>query len=58
MELTYAQKEQIYEQGFVKVAGVVPRVMVEAALRAINHSIGQGMHPDEMTKFRATCETN
>jgi hypothetical protein len=53
MELTYAQKEQIYERGFVKVAGVVPRVMVEGALRAINHSIGNGMHPDQMTKFRA-----
>ena len=53
MELTYAQKEQIYERGYVKVPGVVPRVMVDAALRAINHSVGQGMDPEQMTKFRS-----
>lgn len=53
MELNNRQKRQIYERGFVTVPGVVPRIMVQDALRAINHSVGQGMNVDEMTKFRA-----
>jgi len=53
MELSYAQKQEIYERGFVKVPGVVPRVMVEGAMRAINHSVGQGMDREQMTKFRS-----
>lgn len=53
MELTQRQKQQIWDKGFVHVPNVVPRIMVDAALRAINHSVGQGMNVDEMTKFRA-----
>lgn len=53
MTLSFEQKRQIYDRGFVTVPGVVPQVMVDAALRAINHSVGQGMNVDEMTKFRA-----
>ena len=44
MELTYAQKQEIFKNGFVKVPGVVPQVMVEAALRSINNSVGEGMN--------------
>ncbi|HZT44253.1 MAG TPA: hypothetical protein VFA07_18960 [Chthonomonadaceae bacterium] len=53
MELSYAQKQDLFEQGFVKIPAVVPRIMVEAALRAINHSVGQGMNVDDMTTFRS-----
>ena len=53
MELTYAQKEAIFRNGFVKVPGVVPQVMVEAALRGINNSVGEGMNADEMVTFRS-----
>ena len=53
MELTYAQKQEIFKNGFVKVPGVVPQVMVEAALRGINNSVGEGMNADEMTTFRS-----
>jgi hypothetical protein len=53
MELTYAQKQEIFEKGFVKIPGVVPQVMVNAALRAINHSVGEGMNVDDMVTFRA-----
>lgn len=53
MELTHPQKKEIWDNGYVRVAGVVPRIMVDQALRAINHSVGQGMNVDEMTKFRA-----
>ena len=48
MELTHLQKREIYENGYVHLPGVVPRVMVDAALRAINHSVGEGMNADEM----------
>lgn len=53
MKLSYAQKREIAEKGFVVVPGVVPRIMVDEALRAINHSMGQGMNKDEMAKFSA-----
>lgn len=53
MELTRRQKQEILENGFVRVPGVIPPVMVDAALRAINHSVGQGMDVADMTKFRA-----
>jgi hypothetical protein len=35
------------------VPGVVPQVMVDAALRAINHSVGEGMNVDDMVRFRS-----
>ena len=53
MQLTHAQKQQFIEQGFVRVPGVVPRVMVNAALRAINHAVGEGMNVEDMTRYRS-----
>lgn len=53
MTLTNAQKRRFYEDGYVAVPGVAPPVMVEAAMRAINHSVGQGMPTEEMTRMRA-----
>jgi hypothetical protein len=53
MELSYLQKREFVEQGFVHVPGVVPRVMVDAAVRAINSSLGEGMDPELMVKFRS-----
>lgn len=53
MELSYAQKREIYENGFVKIPGAVPQVMVDAALRAINHSVGEGMKSEDVNIFRA-----
>ena len=53
MQFSVAQKRQMYDTGYIHVPGVVPRVRVEQALRAINHSVGQGMDPEQMTKFRA-----
>jgi len=38
--LTAAQKRQFVEEGYLKVSGVVPLVMVERARRVINHSVG------------------
>ena len=38
--LTSAQKRQFATAGYLKIPGVVPQVLVDAARRAVNHSIG------------------
>jgi hypothetical protein len=53
VNLTIDQKRHFAEHGFVHVPGVVPRIMVDRALQAINHSLGEGMDPAEITRFRA-----
>lgn len=54
MELTGVQKQVLYEDGYVKLPGIVPRESVDEALRAINSSLGvEGVHPDNLTRFRA-----
>jgi hypothetical protein len=52
MELNSQQKQELWDKGYVSVPGVVPPVMIAEALRAINHSVGQGMNVADMTKFR------
>lgn len=53
MQLDHGQKRAFHEQGYVVVPGVVPRVMVDGALKAINHSVGQGMPAEQMATMRA-----
>jgi hypothetical protein len=53
LKLTYAQKRAIYENGYVIVPNVIPRIMIDEALRAINHSMGQGMNKEDIVKFSA-----
>src|SRR5215212_8690016 len=54
MELTRRQKQTFHDQGFLLLPGVVPRVMVDAALHAINHSLGQeGMNKEELPVLRS-----
>jgi hypothetical protein len=53
MELTREQKAHFYEQGYALVPNAVPRERVDAALRAINHSLGEGMDPAKLATFRA-----
>lgn len=38
--------------GFVKVPGVIPSIMVDNALAHINASIGRGMNESDMQRFR------
>lgn len=50
--LTLSQKRQFVDQGFLHVPGVVPRGMIDAALNAINHSIGNvGKTGGDKAKF-------
>ncbi len=54
MDLTRQQKQEFSDQGFIHLPGIVPRDLVETALRAINASLGNdGIHPDQLVKFRA-----
>ena len=57
--LTQKQKLDFYENGYIKVQGVVPKLMVDAARKLINHSIGSvGMHQADLEKFRAQSYCN
>lgn len=53
MELNGQQKQQFVDQGYVVVPGVVPPVMVDAAVRAVNHSLGEGMDPADVPVLRS-----
>jgi hypothetical protein len=54
MQLTRQQKLEFYENGYLKIPGVAPQIMVDAAKHAINHSLGEeGMNKDELPILRA-----
>ena len=51
MKITHAQKLELYEKGFVHIPGAVPSVMVDAAVKAINHAFGNGIDPARTIDF-------
>jgi hypothetical protein len=52
--LSLAQKRQFYEEGYLKIAGAVPKVLVDEALRSVNHSIGTvGLGGEDMANNRS-----
>ncbi len=54
MQLTQTQKRALYEDGLVQLPGIVPEETVNAALRAVNASIGaSGIHPRDLVTFRS-----
>ena len=54
--LTEAQKREFYEEGYIKIPGAVSRIMVDAARKAINHSIGAvGQSGEDAEKFRVAA---
>ncbi|MDE2125888.1 MAG: phytanoyl-CoA dioxygenase family protein [Armatimonadetes bacterium] len=53
MQLSYAQKRQFVDLGYVVVPGVVPTALVNAALRAINACLDQGLPAERMQEMRA-----
>lgn len=50
----YGQKQQFHEVGFLVVSGVVPRPLVDAALRDINLSLSNGFAPEQRAHYDAT----
>jgi hypothetical protein len=58
MHLTQMQKESLYNDGLVQLPGIVAREYVDAALQAINASLGSaGMAPEQLPTFRAQSYT-
>jgi hypothetical protein len=53
VRLTYEQKQSMLENGYIKVPGVIPKIVVDHALRHINQSVGEGMNVSDMPIFRA-----
>ncbi|MCZ7646445.1 MAG: phytanoyl-CoA dioxygenase family protein [Planctomycetota bacterium] len=53
MELSFQQKMEIYELGYTVLRNAVPRIMVDQALRAINHSLGEGLPKEEIQILRS-----
>lgn len=54
MQLTHQQKQQLHQDGYVHIPGVVPDIMVNAALKAINGSIGEnGIDPAQLITYRS-----
>ncbi len=51
MQLSKVQKRALMDDGYLHIPGVVPRVMVDEAVRAINHDLGKGMDPSLMWRF-------
>jgi ectoine hydroxylase-related dioxygenase (phytanoyl-CoA dioxygenase family) len=54
MELTRAQKRKLFEEGFLKIASVIPQRQTNLALRTINHSVGKGIDPRQIENYRAS----
>lgn len=57
MLLTSTQAARLRQYGFVRLPGAVPRPVVVRALKAINHSVGEGIDPSQIVKFRAQTYT-
>ncbi|MCW8129226.1 MAG: phytanoyl-CoA dioxygenase family protein [Planctomycetota bacterium] len=53
MELTFEQKKNIYDQGYVQLPGLIPRAMIDQALQAINWNVGQGMNVVDMPIYHS-----
>ncbi len=52
MRLSSDGRAHLREHGWVRVPSVVPAGQVAAALRAINHSLGEGIDPARLVSFR------
>jgi hypothetical protein len=54
VRLDETQRRSLRDDGYLLVPGLVPRARVDAALRAINHSLGEeGIARDQIWKLRA-----
>src|SRR5437660_8827666 len=54
MRLGWLGKRRLLRDGYVQIPRLLPAARVEAALRAINRSLGeQGLPPDRLPEMRA-----
>jgi hypothetical protein len=54
MILTHSQKTRFKDEGYLKIPGAVPKVMIDRVLHGINHSLGEeGMNKENLPTLRA-----
>jgi len=53
VELDLRIKTQLYEQGYIQIPGAVSRALVDDALKAINHGLGEGIPAERIAQYRA-----
>jgi hypothetical protein len=53
VSLGWLERRRLVRDGFLLVPGAVPAGRVDAALTAINRSLGQGLPPDRLPELRA-----
>ena len=53
MKLTPTQEGELIRDGYVRVPDLVPAPRIAAALKAINHSVGSGLPPDQVAVYRS-----
>jgi Phytanoyl-CoA dioxygenase (PhyH) len=51
--LSEAQERALVGEGYATIPALVPAPPVAAALKAINHSLGRGLPPEQMTTYRS-----
>jgi hypothetical protein len=53
VKLTTAQEGELVREGYVRVPDMIPAPRIAAALKAINHSVGRGLPPDQVAVYRS-----
>jgi len=54
MKLSYQQRKELFENGFVHIPGVIPQVLIDEVRKAIHYSLGEeGINKDQLPIFRA-----
>jgi hypothetical protein len=54
MKVTEEQKQEFFQNGVLRLPGIVSQELVVRARRAINANLGEdGMHPDDLPRLRA-----
>jgi len=54
LKLSFNQRKELYDNGFVVIQGVIPQVMLDEVKKAINHSLGEvGMNKENLPILRS-----
>jgi hypothetical protein len=53
MPISAQHRDDLRQNGYLRLDGAIPRSMVDAAVHAINHRLGQGFPAEELVKFQA-----
>lgn len=54
MKLSNQQKADFVRDGYVHIPNVIPSELVNRAMHGINHSIGEGIHSEDVLSMRST----